>query len=86
MSFSGLAGLAMSLNLELNVKTRSNDIGSMWAKPENTNPFLVIVLQWKLDTKLCFKLAHLLSAAETNKGSKTESYKINRYSDGSFQV
>lgn len=29
MSFSGLAGLAMSFDLELNVKIRSNDIGSM---------------------------------------------------------
>lgn len=82
MSFSGLAGLAMSLNLDTNVKLRSNDIGSMSAKPENTNPSLVISLQWKLDTKLRFRLAHLLSAASTNKGNKTESYKINRHSDG----
>ena len=38
MSFSGLAGLAMSFDLELNVIFRSSDIGSMCAKPENTRP------------------------------------------------
>jgi len=45
MLFLGQAGQAMSLNLEINVKLRSNDIGSMSAKPETINPSLVISLQ-----------------------------------------
>ena len=69
MSFSGLAGLAMSFDLELNVIFRSSDIGSMWAKPENTWPDEATLLQWKLDTKLCFRFPHLLSEGRSNKGS-----------------